>query len=128
MWHTADCHLLPSACGVGCNVNALAMGLVAAALPGHSCSALVESISNGKFAGLKELNIIGCDLQLEQLTAIMKAVATNGCLPQLNTLELGANPGVQADGFEEQIGSLRSSRPGLDVHWRVADSDNAPDQ
>lgn len=58
----------------------------------------------------------------------MEAVSSDGVLPSLGTLELGANPGIQDDGFEELVGQLRAKRPGLDVHWRVADSDSAPNQ
>jgi hypothetical protein len=63
----------------------------------------------------------------------MRAVAAGGsssdnkcALPLLHTLELGANAGVQEEGFEEEVSKLRAARPGLDVHWRVADSDDAP--
>jgi hypothetical protein len=47
-------------------------------------------------------------------------------LPARLMLEFAANAGVQEQGFEELVGQLSAARPGLDVHWRVADSDNAP--
>ncbi|WIA22055.1 hypothetical protein OEZ85_004400 [Tetradesmus obliquus] len=64
-----------------------------------------------KVAALQQLSLFGCKL---------------GGEPDIETLELGANPGVQEEGFEELVGQLRAGRPGLDVHWRVADSDGAP--
>lgn len=51
-----------------------------------------------------------------------------GLAALLKTLEVGANPGVQHDGFEALVQKLREARPGLDVHWRVADSDAPPEQ
>jgi hypothetical protein len=99
----------------------------AAAAAGSAVTALIDSISAGGFSSLKELNLAGCSLTLQQLSSVMLAVAAGGnCLPLLQTLELGANPGVQEEGFEEVVGQLRAGRPGLDVHWHVADSDNAP--
>lgn len=95
---------------------------------GTAVTALIDSISSGGFQSLKELNVAGCSLSLQQLATLMRAVAagSSNCLPLLQTLELGANPGVQEEGFEELVGQLRAGRPGLDVHWRVADSDGAP--
>jgi hypothetical protein len=94
---------------------------------GTAVTALIDSITACGFATLAELNLAGCSLTLPQLSSVMKAAAAGGaCLPQLQTLELGANAGVQEEGFEELVGQLRAARPGLDVHWRVADSDNAP--
>jgi hypothetical protein len=97
--------------------------------PGSAVMALIDSITSGGFSALQVLNLAGCSLTLPQLGSVMKAVAagsSSGCLPRLQTLELGANDGVQDEGFEELVGRLRAARSGLDVHWRVADSDNAP--
>jgi hypothetical protein len=94
---------------------------------GSAISALIDSITAGGFGTISEMNLAGCSLTLPQLDSVMKAAAAGAaCLPQLQTLELGANDGVQEEGFEELVGQLRAARPGLDVHWRVADSDNAP--
>lgn len=63
---------------------------------------------------------------MQQLTAGNQQGST--AASALKTLELGANPGVQHDEFEGLVQQLREARPGLDVHWRVADSDAPPQQ
>jgi hypothetical protein len=92
---------------------------------GSAVSALIDTITAGGFVTLAELNLAGCSLTLPQLSSLMNAVG-GSCLQQLQTLELGANAGVQEEGFEALVAQLRAARQGLDVHWRVADSDNAP--
>lgn len=88
----------------------------------------MDAIASGGFASLRELSLTGCGLSLPQLCTIMHAIGAGGhSLPELVTLELGANSGVQEEGFEVVVAALRAARPGLDVHWRVADSDEAPE-
>lgn len=53
---------------------------------------------------------------------------SKGLAAALKTLEVGANPGIQHENFEGLVQQLREARPGLDVHWRVADSDALPQQ
>lgn len=79
----------------------------------------------GGFPALLELSLTGCGLGLQRLSALMRAIAAGG-LPALTTLELGANSGVTEAGFEAGIAALRAARPGLDVHWRMADGDEGP--
>lgn len=87
--------------------------------------ALLAGVTRGSgFAALCELSLTGCGLSSLQLGALMRAVA-DGALPALATLELGANAGVSEAGFEAGAAALRESRPGLDVHWRMADGDEA---
>ena len=42
--------------------------------------------------------------------------------PELETLVVGGNPGVQGDAWEVTLGRLRDVRPRLDVAWRAADA------
>lgn len=83
----------------------------------------MDSLKRGGFKGLRELNLTGCGLNLLQLKEVMTVMESERVLPQLATLELGANDGVLEGGFEESVSRLRGERPKLDVHWRVADSD-----
>jgi hypothetical protein len=98
--------------------------------------ALQACLGSCGFASLQGLNVSGCNLSYEQLTSLMDQLAAGssssgsgkGLAALLKTLEVGANPGVQHDGFEALVQKLREARPGLDVHWRVADSDAPPEQ
>jgi len=90
---------------------------------------LQACITNGGFASLQGLNLSGCNLSYEQLTSLFQQLASaEAVLPSLKTLEVGANPGVQHEGFVAEVQELRGARRGLDVHWRVADSDAPPQQ
>eukprot|EP00775_Hariotina_reticulata_P001679 gene1679-2023_t len=86
-------------------------------------SELIKCSGNGGFAALLELNLTGCSLQLEELQNLLQFIAGNSSvLPLLYTLELAANEGVQEPGFEELVAQLRAARPGIDVHFRMADA------
>lgn len=105
-------------------------------------TALQACLAHGGFANLQGLNLSGCSLSFDQLQSLMQQLAaaggssgsdgssgsSKGLVPALKTLEIGANPGIQHDDFEGVVQQLREARPGLDVHWRVADSDAPPQQ
>jgi hypothetical protein len=85
--------------------------------------ALLKCLNNGGFAALRELNLTGCSLQPEELQKLLQSITeSTNVLPELQTLELAANEGVQEPVFEEVVAQLRAARPGLDVHFRMADA------
>lgn len=96
-----------------------------------SITALQTCLTSGGFADLQGLNLSGCALSFDQLQSLLQQLAATAsgkgfAAGALKTLEIGANPGTQHDEFEGLVQQLREARPGLDVHWRVADSDAPP--
>jgi hypothetical protein len=94
---------------------------------------LQACLTNGGFARLQGLNLSGCSLSFDQLKSLLQQLTVTNSTAggqvlagALKTLEVGANPGTQHDDFEGLVQQLREARPGLDVHWRVADSDAPP--
>lgn len=73
------------------------------------------------FGSLEELNVVGCSLQYDQLCRLLLVVGADAQCGRLHTLEIGANPGVNNDGFEGVLEKCRAARPGLDIHWRSGD-------
>lgn len=95
-------------------------------------TALQACFARGGFSQLQGLNLSGCSLSFDQLKSLLQQLTatssgtSQGLAAALKTLEVGANPGTQHDDFEGLVQQLREARPGLDVHWRVADSDAPP--
>lgn len=112
----------------GCKLGAAADGADA------PIKALQACLTTGGFSDLQGLNLSGCALSYDQLQSLLQQLSSSsantssgkGLAGALKTLEVGANPGTQHDEFEGLVQQLREARPGLDVHWRVADSDAPP--
>lgn len=118
--------LSATAVGPSCVVHLATLGalkrldLFNTRLGDEGAAALAACLSaGGQFAALEELNIAGCDIGPTGAGALFTALAA---APQVATVEMGANPATQDDGFEALLERLREARPDLDVHWRVGDS------
>ncbi len=90
---------------------------------GDAAGLLAALRGTAAFGSLRELVLVGCGLGEGALHALLEVLGgEGGVLPELESLEVGGNPGCQAEGFHERVEALRARRPGLAVHWRVADN------
>ncbi|GLI58623.1 hypothetical protein VaNZ11_000358 [Volvox africanus] len=114
-------HLSMVGCPLGAGgAAALASSLRTSGGKSTECGEGELSAAAFPWAELQELCISGTGLGIEDLRAVFAALAAGGA-PNLQSLEVGANPGVREDAFQELLASLRDSRPQLAVYWRSGD-------
>ena len=73
------------------------------------------------FPALEDLNLCACGLSLPQLQRLLAALGSVTAMPRVTCVALGANPGVQEEGFEGLLEEIGERVPGLEVHWRSGD-------
>lgn len=81
------------------------------------CDALSSS-SSSSFPALEHLGLAACGLNAAALAALLEST-TSGAAASLSCLEIGGNPGVQDDAFEEAVNAARERRPSLNIAWRA---------
>ncbi|KAK3279063.1 hypothetical protein CYMTET_13037 [Cymbomonas tetramitiformis] len=85
-------------------------------------AALAKQFTLGGLPSLTELNLCGCEVGEAGMQAVLQALQ-DGHAPHLKVLEVGANPAVQADGWESLLSNVNGARPDLDIAWNI----NAPE-
>ncbi|KXZ53093.1 hypothetical protein GPECTOR_8g84 [Gonium pectorale] len=96
------------------------LSLVGCPLRASGAAALASSLSAGGWGSLEELCISGTGLASADAGPLFGALAEGGA-PKLKSLEVGANPAAQDDGFQALLQKLRSARDDLAVYWRSGD-------
>ncbi|PNH12768.1 Protein NLRC3 [Tetrabaena socialis] len=98
------------------------LSVVGCPLQSAGADALVASLCSegGCWAELQELCLSGTGLDAAHAGAVLGGL-TSGGAPKLKSLEIGANPALQDDGFAALVDTLRAARPEVAVFWRSGD-------
>lgn len=92
-------------------------------LGSEGAAALVESLRSEKFTSLLELDVSGNGLEEGDIVSILGALRgkPHPC-PSLELLVVAANPGANEESVMTAVEELQSSRPGINVVRRSADT------